>query len=453
MRRRAFVAISGLAASLFVVLGGAPLLVPALDELGLLGWPALVAGIVFILIASALGSRWISSLEALNDRDTSTILSLSCLIAACLSLVFVLLPSPFSLIYLVLLLAFSLIVPRNAPTVHNAEASPVGAPAPPIATLNDEKREAVVRDIPATESLGAQLRGMLGRNWVVFGGLLLCVTIQAGVWSDYLITNPGVGDLAPQDFFYSTLGLLLGASATLVAARLLQEATLPLLYLIAPLICVAFLVIIWFFGDWIIDIGLFSFFPFGFSLAVCGILHVTRLSGEVRRGLKPVLVCGSFFTLTLLVFVAWFAIFPLIGWTAGSVVDLILKISFLVAVSVQTIVVAQRRSSITPQTVSHEFKSVRVEISGQLLADICAEISGRFSLSPRESEILLYLAQGRSASYIAERQFVTTSTVKTHTQRIFKKTGVHSKQELLDLVYRPGTEDAQSNRTGKEPRR
>jgi DNA-binding CsgD family transcriptional regulator len=276
---------------------------------------------------------------------------------------------------------------------------------------------------------------MLGRNWVVFGGLLLCVTIQAGVWSDYLITNPGVGDLAPQDFFYSALGLLLGACATLVAARLLKDAALPLLYLIAPLICVAFLVIIWFFGDWIIDIGLFSFFPFGFSLAVCGILHVTRLSREVRRGLRAVLVGGVFIVITLLVFVAWFAIFPLIGWTAGSVVDLIVKISFLVAVSVQTIVVGQRRPTVSSQANNRQPNSTRVEISGTLLTDICTEISGRFALSPRESEILLYLIQGRSASYIAERQFVTTSTIKTHTQRIFKKTGVHSKQELLDLVY------------------
>jgi DNA-binding CsgD family transcriptional regulator len=435
VRWRASIPISGLAASLFVILGGAPLLVPALDELGLFGVPALAVGIVIVLGASALGIRWISSLRALSERETLTILSLSCLLAAGLSLVFVLLPSPFCLVFLVVLLALSLFVPRNALAVQDAAASPVDTPVPPVDTPAVEKREALVAKTPAPEGPGERFCGVLGRNWVVFGGFLLCVTIQAGVWSDYLITNPGVGDLAPLDFFYSALGLLLGACATLLTARLLKEAMLPLLYLIAPLICVAFLVIIWFFGDWIIDIGLFSFFPFGFSLAVCAILHVTRLSREVASGLRPVLAGGPFIALTLLVFVAWFAIFPLIGWTAGSIVDLILKISFLVAVSVQTIISTQRRSTIISQTASREPHDIRVEISGKPITDICAEISGRFSLSPREGEILVYLIQGRSASYIAERQFVTTSTVKTHTQRIFKKTGVHSKQELLDLVY------------------
>jgi DNA-binding CsgD family transcriptional regulator len=338
------------------------------------------------------------------------------LIAACESFVFAFLPSPIRLVFLVVILAISLLVPRNISTIQTTESSPVGARTD---VLISEKREA-----PVVESPWVRFYGVFSRNWVVFGGLLLCVTVQSGTWSDYLIFNPGFDGPVSYYFLHSVFGLMLGAFAVLLTVQLLKDLAIRVIYLIAPLICVACLVIIWFFGDWIISGGLFSFLPLGFSLAVCGILHITRLSRELGKGLSPLLVFGPFIVFTLLLFLVWFAVFPLIGWTASSIVDLILKITFLVAVSVQTTVLTQRHPIIAAQ------------IANQPLADVCAEISERFSLSPRESEILLYLVQGRSASYIAERQFVTTSTIKTHTQRIFRKTGVHSKQELLDLVYK-----------------
>lgn len=55
-------------------------------------------------------------------------------------------------------------------------------------------------------------------------------------------------------------------------------------------------------------------------------------------------------------------------------------------------------------------------------------------LTKRETEVLAYLAKGRSLPYIADVLFVTTGTVKTHTMHIYRKLGVNSKQELLDLL-------------------
>jgi DNA-binding CsgD family transcriptional regulator len=54
-------------------------------------------------------------------------------------------------------------------------------------------------------------------------------------------------------------------------------------------------------------------------------------------------------------------------------------------------------------------------------------------LSPREAEVLLYLAMGRSDSYIAEVLFISKNTVKGHIKNIYRKLNIHSKQELLDL--------------------
>lgn len=55
-------------------------------------------------------------------------------------------------------------------------------------------------------------------------------------------------------------------------------------------------------------------------------------------------------------------------------------------------------------------------------------------LTKREIEVLSYLAKGRSLPYIADALYVTTGTIKTHTQHIYRKLGINSKQELLDLV-------------------
>lgn len=60
--------------------------------------------------------------------------------------------------------------------------------------------------------------------------------------------------------------------------------------------------------------------------------------------------------------------------------------------------------------------------------------SRAFHLSPRETEIAVLLSQGRSVPYISDELFLAKSTVETHVKHIYKKTGVHSRQELIDLL-------------------
>ena len=61
-------------------------------------------------------------------------------------------------------------------------------------------------------------------------------------------------------------------------------------------------------------------------------------------------------------------------------------------------------------------------------------VAEHYHLSPRESEILCYLARGYSAKHIAETLTLSEHTVKTHTYRIYQKMNVHTKQELVTLV-------------------
>lgn len=63
-----------------------------------------------------------------------------------------------------------------------------------------------------------------------------------------------------------------------------------------------------------------------------------------------------------------------------------------------------------------------------------AAVAERYRLSPREAEVLALFAAGRSAVFIAELQFVTTNTVRSHIKHIYSKCDVHSRQELITLV-------------------
>ena len=61
-------------------------------------------------------------------------------------------------------------------------------------------------------------------------------------------------------------------------------------------------------------------------------------------------------------------------------------------------------------------------------------LSERYRLTKREGEILELLAQGRSVPYICNELVLAEGTVRTHMTRIYKKLGIHSKQELFDLL-------------------
>lgn len=63
-----------------------------------------------------------------------------------------------------------------------------------------------------------------------------------------------------------------------------------------------------------------------------------------------------------------------------------------------------------------------------------------YHLSPRETDVFLLLAQGRSRPYISNELFLSDGTVKTHVSHIYKKFGIHTREELLTAVQQAVTE-------------
>ena len=66
----------------------------------------------------------------------------------------------------------------------------------------------------------------------------------------------------------------------------------------------------------------------------------------------------------------------------------------------------------------------------------CDLFAARTGLTAREREVLELLMRGRTGAYIAETLVISENTARGHVRRLYTKLGVHSRQELIDLVER-----------------
>lgn len=74
-------------------------------------------------------------------------------------------------------------------------------------------------------------------------------------------------------------------------------------------------------------------------------------------------------------------------------------------------------------------------------AQRCSALAASYSLTARESEILLLLGRGHTASYVAELLTVAESTVRSHRKNIYRKLGVSSREDLFKLLDFAGEEE------------
>ena len=64
-----------------------------------------------------------------------------------------------------------------------------------------------------------------------------------------------------------------------------------------------------------------------------------------------------------------------------------------------------------------------------------SEILSPYGLTVREFEVAQYLAQGHSARKIAEEMYLSEASIRAHTQHIYRKMAIHSRQEFLDCIH------------------
>ena len=68
------------------------------------------------------------------------------------------------------------------------------------------------------------------------------------------------------------------------------------------------------------------------------------------------------------------------------------------------------------------------------VSEILAAMADAHGLSEREGEVLGLLYRGNTQKKIAERLFLSVSSVQTYAKSLYRKLGVHSRQELIDMV-------------------
>ena len=90
-------------------------------------------------------------------------------------------------------------------------------------------------------------------------------------------------------------------------------------------------------------------------------------------------------------------------------------------------------------------------------ARIVPLLMSAYGLTDREQDVTRLVLQGESTAAIAERLVVSAHTVQQHLKRIFEKTGVHSRRELVGKVffsfYEPRVRDNEARVPAERPLR
>ena len=68
------------------------------------------------------------------------------------------------------------------------------------------------------------------------------------------------------------------------------------------------------------------------------------------------------------------------------------------------------------------------------LEEACSKIADKHKLTPRESEVLVFLARGRTLPIIARDLHIAKNTARSHIEKIYQKVDIHKQQDLIDLV-------------------
>lgn len=133
------------------------------------------------------------------------------------------------------------------------------------------------------------------------------------------------------------------------------------------------------------------------------------------------------------------------AWAAGPLVGMLLgrwlwygtgfgvQQAFVVSVVCAMLVAAVGNFIFTERVLAKALNMMPTERK-QRFQERCRAVIERYGLTEREGEIMVMFAKGRNLPYVQEELCLSKSTVSTHRQHIYQKLGVHSAQEMIDLI-------------------
>ena len=171
------------------------------------------------------------------------------------------------------------------------------------------------------------------------------------------------------------------------------------------------------------------------SAVVSIVVPIAALQRARGNHFDPVVVFGLFSGL--------FYVLMAVGNTVGVYSDglaadsdltyLVVSMLSIYALSLLFFVVS-RVYGLRRERVTAARQAVRAEGLPELLSERCRQLAEDAGLSAREREVLFPLAQGRDALYIAAKLGIGESTVRSHIKSIYRRLGIHSRQELFERV-------------------
>ena len=87
-------------------------------------------------------------------------------------------------------------------------------------------------------------------------------------------------------------------------------------------------------------------------------------------------------------------------------------------------------------------KPIEEADSSSAFEKTCTRLARQYRLSPREIEVFFLLSKGRNRAHIKEELVISNETVKSHVKNIYRKTDVHSQQELIDMIEKESSQTA-----------
>ena len=141
----------------------------------------------------------------------------------------------------------------------------------------------------------------------------------------------------------------------------------------------------------------------------------TRSPGKTdRRFLAAIITAGAFSQAAVLVFL------PHSLWMALAFVFLLFAVTTLLPLYL---------------TYQADLETFHKEEQGQPQENL-EEFCRKYEISPREADIIREICNGMSNQEIADKLFISLQTVKDHTSRIYSKTNVKNRMQLMTLVRR-----------------
>lgn len=159
----------------------------------------------------------------------------------------------------------------------------------------------------------------------------------------------------------------------------------------------------------------YIFFSILYSLAASGIIFFTSqknsvISSDNRKLISLILPLITLLQCSVLVF------YNTETWLAGIFIFIFFSGSIFLPFYLSYCTVMKDQQTVGAMILSFE--------------DFCS----KYDISPRESDIIREICNGLSNKEISERLFISLQTVKDHTHRIYIKTNVRSRVQLINLV-------------------